>query len=176
MTAHAHQSQLIADGPRIGIDPGISGAIAVVNDERVLDCRPFPKLDGLYGGQVINHAKLVVLLRNMCRLHGAEVIYIEKPQSLRANHIDLIQTFGKHVGVTESALLELGVRCVPVPPARWKSKAGLLKTKKNPNVKKDDARDRATQLLPSAFPHAHNNTNKAEAILIGFLGPNCERN
>lgn len=171
MFAAQPQLDMTPGALRIGIDPGLNGALAVLDDTRVYECFGFPKTPGIRGKQILNFMSTVNTLRRIVETYGMLPVFIENPNPVSGNQLNSVLAFGRSNGIIEAAIAQMRMPAFLVGVSSWKSKAGLTKTKKNPHVSKDDARDVAARLLPSAYPFVRTSTDKAEAILVGYFGP-----
>lgn len=149
----------------VGIDPGMSGAIAIL-DNRGLSLFDMPTFDlgSKKKRRRIDMAKVAAFLR----LHGhGSIAYIEKAQSMPGQGV--ASTFG--YGITYGALLAI-LTCLQIPytevhPRTWK-KVMLSDVDKS---SKDASRMRAKQIWPDdpRFDRKKDE-HRAEAALIAEYG------
>ncbi len=122
----------------IGIDPGCSGALVLLDD------------DGTY----VDHLLMPVVKKGKSsRVNGAAVAgwldgkvvthaFLESVQSMPKQGVASVFTFGHAAGLVEGVVTGLGVPLTLVSPQAWKKSAGLI------GSDKDAARSRAVQLYP----------------------------
>jgi hypothetical protein len=145
----------------IGIDPGLSGAVAVVDHAGVF---------------VVVHDTPVLTLRvargtrrdydvpGMCALLGPYVgaglhVIIEESQAMPGQGVRSMFTCGYGYGLWLGILAALQVPYTPVRPAVWKKAFSLGKDK-------EAARLRAMQLFPAADLRLRKHHGRAEALLL----------
>jgi crossover junction endodeoxyribonuclease RuvC len=172
----------------VGIDPGVSGAIAWLEwyttatgspaESLALEyLRDLPTMQrGKTGNkQQINGVELAALLRDLGPVEHAylELVRALPPASRAAGGSGGARmgttsafNFGHSFGKIEGVLEALAIPYTHVPPERWKKPAGLG------GAEKDASRTRAIQLFPG---HAEllkrkKDVGRAEAILIAFFG------
>lgn len=140
----------------VGIDPGLTGAIAIVNPDGVLiDAYDMPVI-----GKHINVAQLATYEGWRTTPHLFHAI-IEQVASRPGQSSVATFTFGHGVGSVEAMFATLGVPLTRVTPAKWKKHYGL-------SSDKAESRRRATELWPdkaSLFYRAKDD-GRAEAALI----------
>lgn len=156
----------------IGIDPGLTGAITLLDSigPRLLECADLPvQSNGLAGGSMRNWLDVTALrhlLREWAMRHGLGhhdvAVAIERPipmPSLPAQTIaSQFDTFGALRGLFASP----GYRTVLFPSPSWKREFGLKGGKES----KHESRDCARRLYPSAPVTRAKDHNRAESILI----------
>jgi len=149
----------------VGIDPGVSGAIAVISGTDCVglhDMPTFPKSSGR--GLEVACGPLVAILARP-RLATAKV-YVEKVHSMPGQGVTSMFGFGRSLGAVEGALAALDMMMVLVSPQKWKSMAGLRKKPK------DYSRSVAAKLYPGIADQLtrKKDSGKADAILIAHYG------
>jgi len=148
----------------IGIDPGVNGAIAALrgSDIFVWDM-PTLAAEGGKSRRIVDGPALIRLLRKL-RLDGV-VAYLEEVRSMpRDGHVGAF-SFGRSFGITETALAAASIPFRTVRPQVWKKAMGVL-------ADKDQARQRATQIIPTgaSFWPLKKHDGRAEAALIAKYG------
>lgn len=147
-----------------GIDPGVGGAFALIENEQVLAIEDMPTF--MAGGKKstrksVNADGVSTILREWQPDH----VFIELVGSRPGEgHVGAF-SFGDSAGVLRGAAAALLLPVTRVPPAQWKQ---ALKVP----AAKDGARARATQLLPRAAVHWKRKMDdgRAEAALIALWG------
>lgn len=125
----------------IGIDPGCSGAIVVLDECGVYQdsiCMPTVKV----GTKArVNGAAIASFLRSFDLAESKA--FLEQVGAMPGQGVSSMFTFGHAAGVVEGILQGLFIPYSLVTPQSWKKTAGLI------GSDKDAARSRAIQLYPS---------------------------
>jgi crossover junction endodeoxyribonuclease RuvC len=138
-----------------GIDPGKTGAIAMLYDDGTLYIEDMPTF-----GKFINGGVIAGILRDF----PADHIFIESSNSFGMGR-QSAYNFGQGVGVLKGVMAALDIPYSIVSPARWKNDLGL-------NRDKSAARAAATRLFPryaDKFKRKKDD-GRAEAALIAHWG------
>ena len=166
--AQHHEFDLVVPGIRIGIDPGISGALALIDDERVHAVEDMPVIAKSSGkGQQVSAALLAAVLeRWLADLMALPPVYLERVSAMPKQGVTSVFSFGRSFGNAEAVVQTLKLPLTYVSPQLWKRRANLLK------AEKDASRARAIQLYPTAAEQLTRKRDggRAEAILIGRFG------
>lgn len=149
-------------GKIIGVDPGATGAFAILDTEThhlVIIDMPTTKVKR--GTRQVNQVD-AVRLANLLRSHadGARAI-VEKVHSMPGQGVASTFSFGRAAGIIEGVLAALDIPFSLVPPATWTKKMRLFGGK-------DGSRARASELFPD---QAHlfarkKDDGRADATLI----------
>lgn len=139
-----------------GIDPGLSGAIAIIGDGVVIHDMPMN-----YLGTFIDSNALLALCNQ------AEVIWLEQVASRPTDGRSSLAKFMVAYGVTR-ACMEIsngGWRSELILPQQWKKRLGLIKQPKEASL------ELARSLYPEAahYLKRKKDHNRAEALLIAHL-------
>ena len=148
-----------------GIDPGLSGAIAVL-DGATVRCVDAPTLAVKSGKKTRQHFDLQAMTR-ILREHGPDHVFIESVHSMPAQGVASSFQFGMGFGMWQGILAALGIPYTLITPQRWK-KMMLA----DMGSEKSAARLRAGQLFPAAaeqFARVKDD-GRAEAVLIAEYG------
>lgn len=157
-----------------GIDPGVSGAIALFKTEPVLELVSFYDLPMLAWGAKGN--KHVLAGRAFAAIFEANEVrhaYLELVKALpggpnqeRRMGATSAFNFGGNFHGIRVALEVLAIPYTLVTPERWKKGAGLVK------AEKDVSRTRAVQLFPNLAVQLERkkDVGRAEAALIAYFG------
>ena len=140
----------------LGIDPGSSGAIAVIDSER----NPVVYWDMPYANKELDYWRLSEIL-NEVKSMGTVQCVIELCQYTPAIKGSGAFTFGKTVGATEATLAFSGIPYELIRPQKWKKEMSLLKADKSASIAlaKKMFPDKAKDFLKSK-------DGRAEAFLI----------
>lgn len=148
---------------KLGIDPGITGALALLNDRDEL-CSLFdmPIMPFGKNKQQVNPAELTKVIGAM----GANnsIAYVEMVSAMPGQGVTACFNFGMGYGIIQGILASLGLPMILVTPGSWKKRAGLV------GKEKDAARTLAQQLYPAADLGRKKDIGRADAILIARFG------
>lgn len=151
----------------IGIDPGLTGAIAALADGRFYDVSDMPTVGrGKAGRQSVNAPILASHLRGLIYSHpGADVVAIVEDVASRPGQgtVSMFR-FGHSCGAVAGVLGAMRIPVVYVTPQRWKRHHGLL------GSEKDAARGRAIDLFPDAPLSRKRDQGRADALLMARWG------
>ena len=148
-----------------GIDPGLSGAVAVLGDGEYLDCLDMPTVGrGRKVRQWIDSPALAAWLRSIRAAHPGSVssAVIEEVQNRPGEAGRAGFRFGSAVGCVDGVLGGVGVPFRYVRPQVWKEATGLIGTDK------DAARLRAGELFPAAPLSRKRDQGRADALLMAL--------
>jgi crossover junction endodeoxyribonuclease RuvC len=150
----------------VGIDPGLSGAVALVSPTREVEVLDMPTLRIEVGKKERRVLDLYALARyfdiNRIRISHAT---IEEPGAMPHDGPVQAFSFGFSCGATQACVAAAGIPMNLVRPAAWKAAMGLTGGK-------DASRRRASQVLPE---YAHlwsrvKDDGRAEAVLLALYG------
>lgn len=145
----------------LGIDPGLSGAIALIRNGEYADVWDMPTMSrGSGNKQKVNAAEVARILRE-CPPCTA---YVELVNAMPGQGVVSMFQFGKCAGAIEAALAALGFPMVEVTPQKWKREFGLI------GKPKDAARTLAQQLMPLAPLGLVKHGGRADALLLALYG------
>lgn len=165
-----NQSRLV-----MGIDPGLSGAIAIVSHAlagpRLVGVWDMPTLDpvikgakGPKGKRNINTVELAILIDSHSRALSHAVVEDVGVMSGDEGTVSMFR-FGMATGIVHGILAGCFVPTMMTKPAVWKSLMGL-------NQNKGLSREKASAMFPE---HADNfkrkkDDGRAEAVLLAVFG------
>jgi len=146
----------------IGIDPGISGAIAVFEDGVLLRVVDMPTLGIDSGKTTKRHISAVTLAMYLEICPDAHVV-IERVGAMPGQGVTSMFNFGRSAGIIEGVVAALRMPSTYVTPAAWTKAVGRA-------AGKDASRMRAMELFPSKadlFKRAKDD-GRADAALIAY--------
>ena len=152
---------------RIGIDPGVSGALALIDDELVHRVEDMPVMAKSSGkGNQVNAPMLASVLSDWAEEYGRPEVFLERVGPMPKQGVTAVFSFGKSAGIVEGVVAGLALPLTHIAPQLWKRRAGLLR------AEKDASRARAVGLYPQAAAVLSRvkDGGRAEAILIGRFG------
>jgi crossover junction endodeoxyribonuclease RuvC len=151
----------------IGIDPGISGAIAIFEDGQLDAILDMPTLKIASGKTMKSHISAIGLVRILetwtLVSDGQAHIVIEKVGAMPGQGVTSMFNFGRSAGIIEGVVAALQRPYTYVTPATWTKAVGRA-------AGKDASRMRAMELFPSKadlFKRAKDD-GRADAALIAY--------
>ncbi len=152
-----------------GIDPGLSGAIAIQNsDGAFVHVSRLPVVQLSPKKKLIDAHEVARLLRE----HGVTHVAIEDVASRPGQGIASTSNFMKAVGTCFGVAAGIGSIVRWVTPARWQKPYGLYATGRSYAERKEASRQKAIALFPELQEHLKfkNRSDLAEAALISEHG------
>lgn len=146
----------------LGIDPGLSGSLAFMDDELLI--YDIPTLNIERNGKNKRQIDLPNLLYNL-KLYPITHCYLENVHAMPGQGVSSMFQMGRGYGQIEMGLAALNIPTTYITSQVWKKSLAVPKDK-------DGARQRASQLMPQ---WAHNwplkkHDGRAEAALIALYG------
>jgi len=154
-----------------GIDPGLSGAIALfklneIGGIEAAGVKDMPIISNPYGkGNVIDLFTLSAILKPQ-RAFDVAAVFIEVVASMPNQGIASAFKFGGVSMAPEAMAVAFGYRVIKIKPSEWKKEAKLI------NKEKDASLSLARGLFPQ-LSHClgrPKDDGRAEALLIGMVG------
>ena len=147
----------------IGIDPGLTGAVAVIGDGAVL-VESLPTLEIVKGKRQLDRNGLVQLVVNVGPI---DMVFVEDVHAMPKQGVSSSFNFGRDFGAILGVLAALGRPITLVQPAVWKRMLGCPV-----GAGKDWSRSRAAQLYPSCADRVARvkDDGRADAILLAHYG------
>ena len=162
----------------IAIDPGLSGAIALLSDpdtvEKIWD---MPVMEATHGkGNIVNPYLLADILKEAIEL-GAKDVYIEQVSSMPNQGVASTFKFGVGFGVLQGVVACLDLPILLVTPQKWKGYHKLLRKDVRFALQRDptdlELKDAARIMAIKFFPDQYENlklkkhNGRADAVMIG---------
>lgn len=151
----------------IGIDPGLSGAVCLLDGER-LEVFDLPTTERVVNGKTKRQLDLHSLANDLrcCPLAQIRFVLIEQVSAMPGQGVTSSFNFGFTAGAIQGVVAALGFPTRTVHPQVWKRKFGLL------GQPKDASRAEASRRFPQ---HAEQwplkkHDGRAEAALIALYG------
>jgi len=147
----------------IGIDPGLSGGIAVLENNKVLDIFDMPVMsEGKKNKRQLNSAQLVKLIKDNISKNEEVSVVVEQVNAMPGQGVTSMFNFGQTFGAIKGVCAALGLPIFFVRPAKWKKHFELI------NSSKDSSRTKAIEMYPSLSDNLarKKDVNKSDAILI----------
>ncbi len=147
----------------IGIDPGLKGAIAVLENKKVLDIFDMPVMaEGKKNKRQLNSAQLVKLLKNNISKNEEVLVVVEQVNAMPGQGVTSMFNFGQTFGAIKGVCAALELPIFFVRPSKWKKHFELI------NSSKDASRTKAIEMYPALSNELakKKDVNKSDAILI----------
>ena len=148
----------------IGIDPGLSGAIAIMEDKKVLKTYDMPVMaEGKKNKRQLNSAQLVNIIKNNIKKEEEEVVVVvEQVNAMPGQGVTSMFNFGQSFGAIKGVCAALELPIFFVRPSKWKKYFELI------NSSKDSSRTKVIEMYPSLSDQLtrKKDVNKSDAILI----------
>ena len=147
----------------IGIDPGLSGGIAILDNSKVMELFDMPVMpDGKKNKRQLNSALLVKLIKDHIKNLEDTVMVVEQVNAMPGQGVTSMFNFGQTFGAIKGICAALGLPIFFVRPAKWKKHFELI------NSSKDSSRTKAIEMYPSISEQLSKkkDVNKSDAILI----------
>ena len=155
---------------KIGVNCGITGAIALLQDDNFVTVEDMP-LFRMGKHRQINAAELAELLETwQSAIHGDNadnnyMVYVEEVSAMPGQDVTGVFNFGTSYGIILGCLGALKMPFTMVRPQGWKKRAGLI------NYENVRVRTLAEQFYPGAPLSRKKDMGRAVAILIAkFAG------
>lgn len=146
---------------KIGIDPGLDGAIALLCDDNTyLDVFDMPCMALSKTKRQVNAAEVANIFRQWGADYNLRQAVLEKVGAMPKQGVSSSFNFGHSYGIIKGVLHALLIPYVLITPQQWKKRAGLI------GADKDMARTKAIQLYPQAPLSRKKDIGRADAILI----------
>ena len=146
-----------------GIDPGLGGAISVLENKKVIEVFDMPTMiDGKKNKRQVNGAQVTNIIKE--RLNGDEeiIVVVEHVNAMPGQGVTSMFNFGQSFGVLKGVCSAMQLPMYFVRPAKWKKYFNLI------NSEKDASRTKAIEIFPyiSSQLSKKKDANKADAILL----------
>ena len=147
----------------IGIDPGLSGGIAVLKNNKVLNIFDMPVMpEGKKNKRQLNSAQLVSLMRDNIKSNEEVAVIVEQVNAMPGQGVTSMFNFGQTFGAIKGVCAALELPIFFVRPSKWKKHFELI------NSSKDSSRTKAIEMYPGLSNQLSKkkDVNKSDAILI----------
>tara|TARA_B100000700_G_scaffold155093_1_gene172259 strand:+ start:424 stop:924 length:501 start_codon:yes stop_codon:yes gene_type:complete len=154
----------------IGIDPGLSGGIAILDDLKIFDVYDMPVMsEGKKNKNQLNSAQLVNIIKKNIIPSGDTFLIVEQVSAMPGQGVTSMFNFGQTFGSIKGICAALNLPIFFVRPAKWKKHFDLI------NSSKDASRTKVIEMYPSISPRLSKkkDVNKADAILIARYFRDC---
>ena len=147
-----------------GIDPGVSGAISILENKKVIEIYDMPTMiDGKKNKKQVNGSQVSNIIKEKLNNNNKEiVVVVEHVNAMPGQGVTSMFNFGQSFGVIKGICSALSIPIYFVRPTKWKKYFNLIKTNK------DASRTKVIEVYPeiSSKLSRKKDSNKADAILI----------
>ena len=147
----------------LGIDPGLSGAIAILEDKKVVGIFEMPVMaEGKKNKRQLNSAQLVNIIKENIGNNDETAVVVEQVNAMPGQGVTSMFNFGQTFGAIKGVCAALELPIFFVRPSKWKKHFELI------NSSKDSSRTKAIEMYPylSNQLSKKKDVNKSDAILI----------
>ncbi len=147
----------------IGIDPGLSGAIAILEDKKVLSLYDMPVMaEGKKNKRQLNSAQLVNIIKENINISDQIAVVVEQVNAMPGQGVTSMFNFGQTFGAIKGVCAALELPIFFVRPSKWKKYFELI------NSSKDSSRTKVIEMYPTLSKQLSKkkDVNKSDAVLI----------
>ena len=147
----------------LGIDPGLSGAIAILEKKKVLNLFDMPVMaEGKKNKKQLNSAQLVNIIRENSIGDEEIAVVVEQVNAMPGQGVTSMFNFGQTFGAIKGVCAALNLPIFFVRPSKWKKYFELI------NSSKDSSRTKVIEMYPSLSSQLakKKDVNKSDAVLI----------
>ena len=147
----------------IGIDPGLSGAIAILENNKVLNLFDMPVMsEGKKNKRQLNSALLVNLIKDNLDPNEEVSVVVEQVNAMPGQGVTSMFNFGQTFGAIKGICASLELPIFFVLSSKWKKHFELI------NSSKDSSRTKVIEMYPKLSNQLSKkkDVNKSDAILI----------
>ena len=146
-----------------GIDPGVSGAIGILENKKVIEVFDMPTMiDGKKNKRQVNGSQVTNIIKARLDNNKEIVVVVEQVNAMPGQGVTSMFNFGQSFGVIKGICSALSLPIYFVRPTKWKKHFNLIKTNK------DASRTKVIEIYPEISNQIHRkkDANRADAILI----------
>ena len=147
----------------LGIDPGLSGAIAILENKKVISLFDMPVMaEGKKNKKQLNSAQLVNIIKDNTVEKDEVAVVVEQVNAMPGQGVTSMFNFGQTFGAIKGVCAALKLPIFFVRPSKWKKYFELI------NSSKDSSRTKVIEMYPSLSSQLakKKDVNKSDAILI----------
>ena len=155
----------------IGIDPGLSGAVAILDNLKIFDLFDMPIMaEGKKNKNQLNSAQLVNIIKGHILSNDDTFVIVEQVSAMPGQGVTSMFNFGQTFGAIKGICAAMNLPIFYVRPAKWKKHFELI------NASKDASRTKVIEMYPSISDRLRRkkDVNKADAVLIARYFKECK--
>jgi crossover junction endodeoxyribonuclease RuvC len=148
----------------LGIDVGLNGAIALVQDGELVGVVDMPTVTLDRNGKAKRQVSVPELV-DIIKAFDPDEAYVEKVFAMAGQGVTSVFSFGRSLGVVEGVLTTLKIKTTLMTPQTWQKGLGMTGGK-------DGSRARAMELFPehTALFKRVKDDGRSDAALIALWG------
>ncbi len=149
----------------LGIDPGLSGALALYNtSEGTVDIIDMPVLEIVRNGKKKREVSAQALANQLVG-RNVTAAFLERVNAMAGQGVTSVFSFGRSSGIVEGVLAAYDIPTTLVTPQAWQKAVGQ-------RAGKDGSRERAMQLFPAQADlfQRKKDDGRSDAVLIAYYG------
>jgi crossover junction endodeoxyribonuclease RuvC len=145
----------------IGVDPGLSGAIGILNEGRYVDVVDMPIVSKGSGSvkSEVDPAGLIKILRDYAPADEYVMAVLERVNAMPGQGVSSVFSLGDSFGCARSAIAACRFEMTYIAPAQWKKHFKLASDK-------EMSRALAIRMFPDAPLNLKKHSDRAEALLM----------
>ena len=146
-----------------GIDPGISGAISILENKKIIEIYDMPTMiDGKKNKKQVNGSQVANIFKEKIDANKEISVVVEHVNAMPGQGVTSMFNFGQSFGVIKGICSALSLPIHFIRPTKWKKHFNLI------NTNKDASRTKVIEIYPeiSSKLSRKKDSNKADAILI----------
>ena len=147
----------------IGIDPGLSGAIAILEGKNIINLYDMPVMaEGKKNKRQLNSSQLVNILTDNINGDEEVIVVVEQVNAMPGQGVTSMFNFGQTFGAIKGVCAALKLPIFFVRPSKWKKHFELI------NSSKDASRTKVIEMYPTLSSQLakKRDVNKSDAVLI----------
>ena len=127
----------------IGIDPGVSGAICILNNGKITEIYEMPTMiDGKKNKKQVNGAEITNIINKELINEKDINVVIEHVSAMPGQGVTSMFNFGQSFGVLKGICAALKLSVHFIRPVKWKKHFNLI------NTEKDASRTKVIEVFP----------------------------
>ena len=149
----------------LGIDPGLSGALALYDtSEQTVEVFDMPVLELVRNGKKKGEVSAQALA-NLLAATTIKAAFVERVNAMPGQGVTSVFSFGRSTGIVEGILAAYDIPTTLVTPQAWQKAVGQ-------RAGKDGSRERAMQLFPAQADlfQRKKDDGRSDAALIAYYG------
>ena len=149
----------------LGIDPGLSGALAFLDTrDNTIDVVDMPTVEVKRNNKLKREVSAQLVAAIVVKRH-VEAAFLEKVNAMAGQGVSSVFSFGRSAGIIEGVLAAFDIPTTLVTPQAWQKAMGVRDGK-------DGSRERAMQLFPASAElfQRKKDDGRSDASLIAKYG------
>ncbi len=115
-----------------GIDPGVSGAISVLENKKIIEVYEMPTMiDGKKNKKQVNGSQVTNIIKERLNGDNEIIVVVEHVNAMPGQGVTSMFNFGQSFGVIKGICSALSLPIYFVRPTKWKRYFNLIKTNKD---------------------------------------------